>query len=152
MYTELIKPIAEACHATAVKRGKDTSFIGCTLAATEELAEYWAAIDAQKITVDTDVITACNLIDDEEFMAYYEEHLHNTSGDEMADIVITAATWLGEARLSEGDDYQERRSIYTMFINGVMDFVADQVHGSESAKILFTLIELKRRYNELRKD
>lgn len=95
---DLLFNIAERCHTAATKRGKDTTGVGCIKSLRIELGEYWKAADRSAETPEFDeIIEKTGKLSDEDFASYYEANLHNTAADELADILIVAATWLWEA-------------------------------------------------------
>lgn len=98
----LISTIAERCHASATKRGKDTSSLGRIQALGVEQREYWEAHDKGAEVGGIRVLDAeANKLSDADFVALYEAKIHNTASDELADVLITAATWLHTAELRE---------------------------------------------------
>lgn len=99
---KLISEIAERCHTAATKRGKDTSCVGCMDYLRVELAEYWKAVEKGANVPNFNETTAkATELSDEDFNALYGEKIHNTTTDELADILIVAATWLHAAQLAE---------------------------------------------------
>ena len=104
---EILLTIAERCHAAATKRGKDTTSVGCIQSLRMELREYWKATDRATETPEFDeIIEKTGKLSDEDFAAYYEANLHNTAADELADILIVAATWLWEAKAEAGGNFK----------------------------------------------
>ena len=71
---------------------------------------------------------------------------------ELADILIVAATWLWEAKAEAGDNFQPGRSIDVMLLTGAVQFVCGQMADQHDIERLRTVVNLKMRYNELRKD
>lgn len=59
----------------------------------------WQAIDEQRNAQYTDIAKAEELQDNDLFYAFYKTNLHNTDLDEMADVVISCATWLWCAKI-----------------------------------------------------
>ena len=113
----LISTIAERCHASAAKRGKDTSSLGCIHALGVEQREYWEACDKGAEVGDIRVLDAeANKLSDADFVALYEAKIHNTASDELADILITAATWLHTAEVESGKDFNAGRSLDVMLL------------------------------------
>jgi len=123
----IIAPIAQRAHASAVKRGKDVSATGCLTAAGNELREFWAAMDQGNKIADPEqtVKTASEIQDDAEFTAFYDAHIHNTAPDEMADMIITAATWYWSVGEEEGVIEEDENKI----IRNVMRL--DEVKASD---------------------
>lgn len=72
--------------------------------------------------------------------------------DELADILIVAATWLWEAKAEAGGNFQPGRSIDVMLLTGAVQFVCGQMADQHDIERLRTVVNLKMRYNELRKD
>lgn len=150
---EILLTIAERCHAAATKRGKDTTGVGCIQSLRMELREYWKATDRGAETPEFDeIITQAGKLSDEDFAAYYGVKIHNTATDELADILIVAATWLWEAKTEAGGNFQPGRSIDVMLLTGAVQFVCGQMADQHDIERLRTVVNLKMRYNELRKD
>lgn len=150
---EILLTIAERCHAAATKRGKDTTGVGCIQSLRMELGEYWKAADKATETPEFDeMIEQADKLSDNDFAAYYEANLHNTATDELADILIVAATWLWEARAEAGDNFQPGRSIDAMLLTGAVQFVCGQMSDQHDIERLRKVVNLKMRFNELRKD
>lgn len=150
---EILLTIAERCHAAATKRGKDTTGVGCIQSLRMELREYWKATDRATETPEFDeIITKAGKLSDEEFAAYYRAKIHNTATDELADILIVAATWLWEAKTEAGGNFHPGRSIDVMLLTGAVQFVCGQMADQHDIERLRTVVNLKMRYNELRKD
>lgn len=70
----------------------------------------------------------------------------------LADILIVAATWLWEAKTEAGGNFQPGRSIDVMLLTGAVQFVCGQMADQHDIERLRTVVNLKMRYNELRKD
>lgn len=118
-----------------------------------ELREYWKATDRGAETPEFDeIITQAGKLSDEDFAAYYGAKIHNTATDELADILIVAATWLWEAKTEAGGNFQPGRSIDVMLLTGAVQFVCGQMADQHDIERLRTVVNLKMRYNELRKD
>lgn len=150
---EILLTIAERCHAAATKRGKDTTGVGCIQSLRMELCEYWKAADKATETPEFDeIIEQAGKLSDEDFAAYYGANLHNTATDELADILIVAATWLWEARAEAGDNFQPGRSIDAVLLTGAVQFVCGQMSDQHDIERLRKVVNLKMRFNELRKD
>ena len=149
----LISTIAERCHASATKRGKDTSNLGCIYALGVEQREYWEACDKGAEVGDIRVLDAeANKLSDADFVALYEAKIHNTASDELADVLITAATWLHTAELEGGENYNPDRDINALLLSGAVQFVCNRIVGPEDVERLQIVVNLKMRYNELRED
>lgn len=93
-----------------------------------------------------------NKLSDEDFTAFYGEKIHNCVTDELADVLITAATWLRTAELEGGKDFDADRSLDVMLLSGAVQFVCNRIVGPEDVERLQIVTNLKMRYNELRED
>lgn len=150
---EILLTIAERCHTAATRRGKDTTGVGCIKSLRIELGEYWKAADRSAETPEFDeIIEKTDKLSDEDFTAYYEANLHNTAADELADILIVAATWLWEAKAEAGGDFKPERSIDVMLLSGAVQFVCGRMANRHDIERLRKMVNLKMRFNELRKD
>lgn len=150
---EILLTIAERCHTAATRRGKDTTGVGCIKSLRIELGEYWKAADRSAETPEfDDIIEKTDKLSDEDFTAYYEANLHNTAADELADILIVAATWLWEAKAEAGGDFKPGRSIDVMLLSGAVQFVCGRMADRHDIERLRKMVNLKMRFNELRKD
>lgn len=150
---EILLTIAERCHTAATRRGKDTTGVGCIKSLRIELGEYWKAADRSAETPEFDeIIEKTDKLSDEDFTAYYEANLHNTAADELADILIVAATWLWEAKAEAGGDFKPERSIDVMQLSGAVQFVCGRMADRHDIERLRKMVNLKMRFNELRKD
>lgn len=150
---EILLTIAERCHTAATRRGKDTTGVGCIKSLRIELGEYWKAADRSAETPEFDeIIEKTDRLSDEDFTAYYEANLHNTAADELADILIVAATWLWEAKAEAGGDFKPERSIDVMLLSGAVQFVCGRMADRHDIERLRKMVNLKMRFNELRKD
>lgn len=152
MYNFIIQ-IAPRCHYLAEKRGKDASCFGCFKYLQGELAEYWAAYDAGR-TADniSDLIALAAGLSPEDFVAMYDGYIHNTTIDELADILITSASWYEAAyRANEGVMVKDR-TIDQLIINGAVHFIYGRVHSPHDMATLRQVVYLKMLYNDLRKD
>jgi hypothetical protein len=150
---EILLTIAERCHTAATRRGKDTTGVGCIKSLRIELGEYWKAADRSVETPEFDeIIEKTDKLSDEDFTAYYEANLHNTAADELADILIVAATWLWEAKAEAGGDFKPERSIDVMLLSGAVQFVCGRMADRHDIERLRKMVNLKMRFNELRKD
>lgn len=76
----------------------------------------------------------------------------NTAADELADILIVAATWLWEAKAEAGGDFKPERSIDVMLLSGAVQFVCGRMADRHDIERLRKMVNLKMRFNELRKD
>lgn len=146
--------MAERCHAAAEKRGKDTTDIGCINALRTEQQEYWKAVDNGYFVPNFNETTQeATKLSDEDFTAFYEAKIHNTVTDELADILITAATWLQTAiNKNSSVDFQPDRDIDVMLLSGAVQFACGRITGETDVRQLQVIVNLKMRYNELRKD
>ena len=134
-------------------RGKDTTGVGCIQSLRMELREYWKATDRGTETPEFDeIIAQAGKLSDEDFAAVYGAKIHNTATDELADILIVAATWLWEAKTEAGGNFQPGRSIDVMLLTGAVQFVCGQMADQHDIERMRTVVNLKMRYNELRKD
>lgn len=150
---DLLFNIAGRCHTAATRRGKDTTGVGCIKSLRIELGEYWKAADRSAETPEFDeIIEKTGKLSDEDFAAYYEANLHNTAADELADILIVAATWLWEAKAEAGGDFKPERSIDVMLLSGAVQFVCGRMADRHDIERLRKMVNLKMRFNELRKD
>lgn len=150
---DLLFNIAERCHTAATRRGKDTTGVGCIKSLRIELGEYWKAADRNAETPEFDeIIEKTGKLSDEDFTAYYEANLHNTAADELADILIVAATWLWEAKAEAGGDFKPERSIDVLLLSGAVQFVCGRMANRHDIERLRKMVNLKMRFNELRKD
>ena len=150
MYS-LISEISERCRLAAEKRGKDTSWVSCMFALRDELAEYWAAKDDARETSIEAIRTAEQIQDDAEFIDAYEKNLHNTVVDELADLLIVAATWNASAAANNAENFKPERDVEVMLASGAISFICDQIDAPRDVEMLRCMINLKMRYNELRK-
>lgn len=150
---KLISEIAKRCHAAAVKRGKDTSGLGCMRYLAVELSEYWNAVDNARNIPDFDETTAkATGLSDEDFNALYSEKIHNTTTDELADILIVAASWYYTAQQADGDNFKPERNTDVMLLSGAIQFICGRITGPRDLNELRTVVNLKMRYNETRND
>lgn len=150
---KLISEIAKRCHAAAVKRGKDTSGLGCMRYLAVELSEYWNAVDNARNIPDFDDTTAkATGLSDEDFNALYSEKIHNTTTDELADILIVAASWYYTAQQADGDNFKPERNTDVMLLSGAIQFICGRITGPRDLNELRAVVNLKMRYNETRND
>jgi len=155
MYKLIIDIIGKAkrCYETAVRRKKDTSDFGCLQSLDAELSEYWDAVDNGKTIPDFDETTAeASRLSDKDFNALYDEKIHNTTLDELADILITTATWLHSAKMSNVENFKPKRRASAMMLDGVAQFLGSRISGPCELERLRTVVNLKMRYNETRND
>lgn len=150
----LITDISQRCYDTATKRGKDTSCVGCVKYLCDELSEYWHAVDAGRITPDLkEVYPHTYELSDEEFTVFYDSTVHNTTLDELADILITAASWTHAAKLCEDKNSEPGRAVDYIMAKGAVRFVYEQIAAMSTAvdvSDMFAVIDLKMRYNKTR--
>lgn len=150
---EILLQIADRCHAAATMRGKDTTGVGCIKSLRLELSEYWKAADrGAEVPEFDEIIEKAGKLSDEDFAAFYEAKIHNTAADELADILIVAATWFWEAKTEAGGTFQPGKSIDVMLLSGAVQFVCGQITDKHDAERLRKVVNLKMRFNELRKD
>ena len=155
-----IKSISKRCHRSATQRGKDTSCLGCFKYLHRELTEYWRACDEGCVAYNIEDLAAQVMeLPREEYIAYYDDHIHNTTLDELADILITAASYYEAARLADeaarlADAGKELsgRTIDEMIINGAVRFIYAQIQSPADMAQLRQVLLLKMLYNELRND
>lgn len=150
----LITEISQRCHQTATKRGKDTSCVGCLKYLHTELGEYWKAVEAGKIAPDmADLVQQATGLSDEDFTAFYSEKIHNTTTDELADILIVAASWYEAAKIGDGDDFNPGKSLDVLLLSGAIHFVFDRTNCDPAdIELVRQVVNLKMRYNETRND
>ena len=150
---KLISEIAERCHTAATKRGKDTSCVGCFKYLHNELTEYWKACDEGCVADNIGTIAEQVMeLPREEYIAYYDDHIHNTTLDELADILITAASYYEAARLADESEKLCGRTLDEMFIDGAVHFIYTQIQSPADMAALRQVLLLKMLYNELRND
>lgn len=92
-----------------------------------------------------------NKLSDEDFTAFYGEKIHNCVTDELADVLITAATWLRTAELEGGENYNPDRDITPCCFRARCSLF-NRIVGPEDVERLQIVTNLKMRYNELRED
>lgn len=63
-----------------------------------------------------------------------------------------AATWLWEAKAEAGGDFKPERSIDVMLLSGAVQFVCGRMADRHDIERLRKMVNLKMRFNELRKD
>lgn len=100
----LISTIAERCHASATRRGKDTSWVSCIFALR----------------------------------------------DELADLLIVAATWNASAAANNAENFKPERDVEVMLASGAISFICSQIDAPRDVEMLRCMVNLKMRYNELR--
>lgn len=151
----IIQQIAQRAHETAVQRGQDVSAPGCMAAAGVEQAEYWKAVDEGRKLSDK-AITKIMDVAPEDFVEAYEANIHNTDYDELADLLIIAATWYYSTSISGGEKFDPTRSIDVMLATGILAFVIDRLTATTqmatilNADRLRNVVNLKLRFNETR--
>lgn len=155
--TSKLSNLSERCHACATRRGKDTSWDGCLTSIEEEQREYWNAQiygiwGTRGRDIDDRIKKAESLTDDESFTEFYDVHLHNTAIDELADLLITAATMTHTAKLYGVKFMEINKTIFGILLYGVLEFVHSRLAESHDDKYIDRIVRLKMRYNELRKD
>lgn len=149
----LINEIAERCHTAATKRGKDTSCLGCMRYLAVELSEYWKAVENGAYVPNFDeTINQAAQLSDEDFNALYAEKIHNTTTDELADILIVAASWYYATKAAEGESFKPEKSIDVMLLSGAVQFICGRITGPRDLEELQAVVNLKMRYNETRND
>jgi hypothetical protein len=148
-----IKSISKRCHRSATQRGKDTSCVGCLKYLHGELTEYWRACDEGCVAYNIDTLAEQVMeLPREEYIAYYDDHIHNTTLDELADILITAASYYESARLADESENLSGRTLDEMFIDGAVHFIYTQIQRPADMAALRQVLLLKMLYNELRND
>ena len=148
-----IKSISKRCHRSATQRGKDTSCVGCLKYLHGELGEYWRACDEGCVPYNIEALAEQVMeLPREEYIAYYDDHIHNTTLDELADILITAASYYEAARLAEDSKDLSGRTLDEMIINGAVHFIYEQIKSPADMAQLRQVLLLKMLYNELRND
>ena len=138
-----ILDIAEKCYDIAVKRGKDVTSNGCLRALVQECAEFnqadergiHARVDIPLFAVEASYMTA------EQFFAAYNNRFHNTVDDEVADVLITIATWA----YADGMEH-------TAVINTLFEETRNRYYAYGNDDTIRHMVMLKMRYNELRND
>lgn len=155
---KLLQEIATRAYDTAKGRGQDVSATGCMEAARVEQAEYWKAVD-EGCHLDAQTIADAKAISNAafaSFVEYYEANIHNTDYDELADLVIVAATWFCSASMADGESFDPTRSIDVLLASGILCFVIDRITGPATMATLINadklraVVNLKLRFNELR--
>lgn len=151
-YINFLLEIGERAYKAAYNRGKKTSVPACIEAAHRELGEYWEAHDLDKKCTKHDQRVAKCLAENTEFIKFYEENIHNTDLDELADLCIVAATWCYASYLvsvQREEQWDPKRDLDTVMCSG---FVAFALCTIDDAEVFANAINNKMRYNELRKD
>lgn len=155
---EIIARIEERAYNTAIARGKDVSHTGCAEYMGVELAEFWAAVEAGKEATMEMLEIAQTHYDSgnyKTFVEYYSKYIHNTRTDEMADMVIVAATWIHGAREqaeAAGETFIPGKSISVLMASGAVQFVSAQIAGMHDVNMLMRCVDLKMNYNAERND
>lgn len=148
-----IKSISKRCHRSATRRGKEASCIGCLKYLQGELREYWRACDEGCVAYNIETLAEQVMeLPREKYIAYYDDHIHNTTLDELADILITAASYYEAARLADEGKDLSGRTIDEMIINGAVHFIYTQIQSPTDMAQLRQVLLLKMLYNELRND
>lgn len=151
MNYKLIQDIADRCWASAKQRGKAINASGCIAGLYTELSEYWNAVKDDRTTEYIDILHAAEL-EDTDFLDFYESRIHNTATDELADIVIVAATWFATARKAAGNGFEPEKSADVLLLSGALSFAANQCEKRRDVEKLRDTVNLKMRFNELRQD
>jgi hypothetical protein len=145
--------MAQRCYDAAARRGKNASCIGCMQDLQKEFREYWNAVDKRRKAVKIDVLTEqINTLSDYDFSALYEAHIHNTQEDELADIIITCATWYRAAELAEEGSFNAQRSFDMLLASGAINFVLHQTSQANNLAAFRKVLNLKMKFNEVRED
>ena len=155
LYTDLIIPIAQRAYESAKRRSKQPNCVSSYVAVNSELREMWQAIDEQRNAQYTDIAKAEELQDNDLFYTFYKTNLHNTDLDEMADVVISCATWLWCAKIcaeAEGVTFNASRNFDGALLRGPVSLVFDLLNSKEQIDGFRKIVNLKLRYNDLRKD
>ncbi len=119
----------------------------------KELKEYWDAVDFKRKAAKIDVLTGqINTLSDYDFGALYEAYIHNTQEDELADILITAATWYRAAELAEEGSFNAERSFDMLLASGAVNFVLHQTSQANNLATFRKVLNLKMKFNETRED
>lgn len=154
----LLTEISVRAYETAKRRGQDVTAPGCMAAAGKEQAEYWKAIDEGRHLAPKTIDEAQTMANAAfaAFAEYYEANIHNTDYDELADLVITAATWYYCASKDGGPAFNPVRCIDVTLASGIVAFVIDRISGVtglatiRNAETLRAVVNLKLRFNEIR--
>lgn len=152
LYIEFLQKIAERAYRTAYDRGKQPNVISCIVAAYDELNEFWDAEDNGRKCRADDLKKAEGIKENAEFVKYYENKIHNTTWDELADLCIVSATWCYAsylATIQKEEKWNPIRDLDCVLCCGVLSFVLSIV---QDVDVLKMAINLKLRFNELRKD
>lgn len=145
--------MAQRCYDAAARRGKNVSCIGCMQDLQKEFREYWNAVDKRRKAAKIDALTEqINTLSDYDFSALYEAHIHNTQEDELADIIITCATWYRAAELAEEGSFNAQRSFDMLLASGAINFVLHQVTQANNLAAFRKVMNLKMKFNEVRED
>lgn len=145
--------MAQRCYDAAARRGKNVSCIGCMQDLQKEFREYWGAVGKRRKAAKIDVLTEqINTLSDYDFSALYEAHIHNTQEDELADIIITCATWYRAAELAEEGSFNAQRSFDMLLASGAINFVLHQTTQANNLAAFRKVLNLKMKFNEVRED
>lgn len=135
--------ISKRCYDAAVKRGKDVTAAGCLRAIVQEYIEFKTAQankDFSRLSPVLLTVDSCAMSDDK-FAEVYDKYLHNTIDDEVADVIISAATWC-HARGGQNPKAAEM----------IAAEAREEYLSCGSDELLRATVLLKMRYNEVRKD
>lgn len=100
-----------------------------------------------------DLVQQATGLSDEDFTAFYSEKIHNTTTDELADILIVAASWYEAAKIDDGDDFNPGKSLDVLLLSGAIHFVFDRTNCDPAdIELVRQVVNLKMRYNETRND
>lgn len=152
LYIEFLQEIAERAYRTAYDRGKRPNVLNCIAATYEELNGFWDAEDKGRRCRIDDLKKAERIKGNAEFVQYYEDKIHNTTWDELADLCIVSATWCYAsylANIQKEEEWNPNRDLDTVLCCGPLSFVLSIVTDAETLRLA---INNKLRYNELRKD
>lgn len=140
---DYIKSISERCYNTAVKRGKDVTQAGCLQAIVQEYIEFERARVCKDFSRLSPVLLSSDscAMSDAQFEEVYAKHLHNTIEDEVADVIITAATWCH----TNGGKNPKAAEI-------IAAEAREKYLSCGSDELLRATVTLKMRYNEVRQD
>ena len=152
LYIEFLQEIAERAYRTAYDRGKQPNVPNCIIATHDELNEFWDAQDNGRKCRYDDLKKAEGIKDNAEFVQYYEDKIHNTTWDELADLCIVSATWCYAsylATIQNEEKWDPNRDLDCVLCCGALSFVLSII---QDADVLRMAINLKLRFNELRED
>lgn len=72
--------------------------------------------------------------------------------DELADVLIVAATWNASAAANNAKNFKPEHDVEVMLASGAISFICGQIGGPRDVEMLRCMVNLKMRFNELRKD